>query len=176
MFHDRPVSGLRLGSMPLTEKHPCLCCGQPTLDEQPPGTFAICPDCGWEDDPVQAVDPNTRGGANRQSLREARHDHQSRQAAACFPNLALLMGAYFHQDWILEAENEMGMVRLFLSMESESAGLGLRGELRLLAEDAWKEDELAGLFRHLGGCLIPTTDWRGWVSLVYSMTDNRLTR
>ncbi|WP_243295104.1 contact-dependent growth inhibition system immunity protein [Geothrix mesophila] len=176
MSHDRPVPGLRLGSMSLVEKHPCPCCGQPALDEQPPGTFAICPECAWEDDPVQAADPDARGGANRLSLREARHDHQSRHAAACFPNLALLMGAYFHQDWNLDAEDELGTVRLFFSMESESVGLGLREELRLLAEDAWKEDELAGLFRNLGGCLIPTTDWRGWVSLVYSVTDNHPTR
>jgi len=176
VFHDHPVPGLRLGSMSLIEKHPCPCCGHPALDEQPPGTFAICPVCNWEDDPAQAVDPDARGGANRQSLRGVRHHHQSRYAAACFPNLALLMGAYFHQDWNQEAGSETGTVRLFLSTESESVGLGLREEMRLLAEDAWKEDELAELFRNLGGCLIPTTDYRSWVSMVCSMTDNHLTR
>jgi len=157
-------------------KHHCPCCGHPTLDEQPPGTFAICPECGWEDDPVQAADPDARGGSNRLSLKEARHDHQSRHAAACFPNLALLMSAYFHQDWNLEAESETGTVRLFLSMESEATGPGLQTELRLLLEDAWREEELAGLFRNLDGCLIPTTDLRVWVSMVYAVTDNHLTR
>jgi len=176
VFHDHLGWGLRLASMPLVEKHPCPCCGHSTLDEQPPGTFAICRECGWEDDPVQAADPDAKGGANRQSLREARRDHQSRHAAACFPNLAQLMSAYFHQDWSLEAESETGVVRLFLAMESEAMARGLRDELRLLAVDAWTEDDLAGLIRNLGGCLIPTTDWRGWVSLVYSMTDNHLTR
>ena len=86
------------------------------------------------------------------------------------------MGAYFHQDWNLEAESETGVVRLFLAMEPEAMARGLRDELRLLTEDAWLEDDLAGLFRDLGGCLIPTTDWRGWVSLVCSMADNHLTR
>jgi hypothetical protein len=161
--------------MPPVEKYRCPCCGCPTLDEPPPGTFAICRECGWEDDPVQAADPDAGGGANLHSLREARHDYQSRHAAACFPNLAHLMNAYFHQDWDLDAEGEAGTVRLFLSMEPEAAGQGLREELRVLAEDAWAEDELVGLFRNLGGYLIPTTDWRGWVSLVCSVADDRLT-
>lgn len=161
--------------MPPVEKHPCPCCGHPTLDEQPPGTFAICPECDWEDDQVQAADPDARGGANRQSLREARHDYQSRHGAACFPNLAHLMGAYFHQDWDLEAEDEVGTVRLFFSMEPEAAVPGLHAELRLLLEDGWREEELAGLFRNLDGCLIPTSGWREWVSLVYAVADNHPT-
>ena len=49
----------------------CLCCGFRPLEEQPPGTFDICAVCGWEDDDVQARDPNFEGGANQSSLREA---------------------------------------------------------------------------------------------------------
>ncbi len=49
----------------------CPCCGFHTLDEQPPGTFEICDVCGWEDDDVQASDPDYSGGANVLSLREA---------------------------------------------------------------------------------------------------------
>jgi Cysteine-rich CPCC len=44
----------------------CRCCGYPTLDEEPPGTFAICAVCYWEDD------SGDHAGANRVSLAEAR--------------------------------------------------------------------------------------------------------
>ncbi|MBI4955819.1 MAG: hydrolase [Myxococcales bacterium] len=50
----------------------CPCCGCLTLDEAPPGTFAVCPVCDWEDDDVQCGDPSYRGGANGVSLDEAR--------------------------------------------------------------------------------------------------------
>jgi hypothetical protein len=52
--------------------YPCPCCEQNTLDEPPPGTFDICSRCGWEDDNVQFDDPDFRGGANAESLNEAR--------------------------------------------------------------------------------------------------------
>ena len=50
----------------------CPCCGYLTFDEEPPGTFEICPVCGWEDDEVQFRDPTYAGGANGVSLEEAR--------------------------------------------------------------------------------------------------------
>lgn len=50
----------------------CLCCGFLTLSEVPPGTYAICPVCYWEDDYAQGVDPTLSGGANVPSLRSAR--------------------------------------------------------------------------------------------------------
>ena len=55
------------------QKFQCLCCGYLTLEDQPPGTYEICPVCFWEDDPVQARDPLYTGGANRISLEQARH-------------------------------------------------------------------------------------------------------
>ena len=76
------MPGLRLGSMSLIEKQPCPCCGRPTLPELPSGTFAICSDCGWEDDPVQAAHPDYRGGANRESLNETRKAYRLRSGAA----------------------------------------------------------------------------------------------
>jgi hypothetical protein len=54
------------------DRYPCPCCGKPTLDEEPPGTWLICEECRWEDDPVQFADPDLRGGANPTSLNEAR--------------------------------------------------------------------------------------------------------
>lgn len=58
------------------DRYPCPCCGKPTLDEKPPGTWLICDICWWEDDPVQFENPEYRGGANGPSLNEARqHFH-----------------------------------------------------------------------------------------------------
>jgi anaerobic ribonucleoside-triphosphate reductase len=48
----------------------CLCCGYLTITEI--GGYEICPVCDWEDDPVQAEDPLYGGGANEESLSEAR--------------------------------------------------------------------------------------------------------
>lgn len=52
------------------EEFPCPCCGFLTFDE-PPGSYAICGVCGWEDDHVQLRFPNMSGGANKESLYEA---------------------------------------------------------------------------------------------------------
>ena len=48
----------------------CPCCGSPTLSQR--GAYELCDVCNWEDDPVQSADPEYAGGANRQSLNEAR--------------------------------------------------------------------------------------------------------
>ncbi|MEU0987837.1 CPCC family cysteine-rich protein [Streptomyces sp. NPDC005953] len=32
--------------------YPCPCCGR-LVHQSPPGSFQICPVCGWEDDLVQ---------------------------------------------------------------------------------------------------------------------------
>jgi hypothetical protein len=50
----------------------CPCCGYLTFGEKPPGTFEICPVCGWEDDNVQFHDPAYQSGANSVSLDQAR--------------------------------------------------------------------------------------------------------
>lgn len=59
------------------EKYPCPCCGELTLEETPPGSYEICPVCGWEDDFVQYECPDATGGANKMSLNEARKAYQS---------------------------------------------------------------------------------------------------
>ena len=53
-----------------TKLLPCLCCGAHVLHKH--GDYEICPRCGWEDDPVQATEPDFKGGANKLSLTEAR--------------------------------------------------------------------------------------------------------
>lgn len=52
-------------------RYACPCCNYLTLPDPPPGTFAICPVCRWEDDNIQFDDVNYRGGANKVSLSQA---------------------------------------------------------------------------------------------------------
>ncbi|MEZ5429151.1 MAG: CPCC family cysteine-rich protein [Pyrinomonadaceae bacterium] len=50
--------------------YPCPVCGYFVFDE-PPGSYAICPICFWEDDQIQLGYPLMAGGANSVSLFEA---------------------------------------------------------------------------------------------------------
>ena len=56
-------------------RYKCPCCSYLTLSEKPPGSFEICPVCGWEDDEIQYRDPTYKGGANSVSLEEARRNY-----------------------------------------------------------------------------------------------------
>ena len=49
---------------------PCPCCGSLVIGEA--GGYEICRICDWEDDPVQSADPDRGGGANRESLNQAK--------------------------------------------------------------------------------------------------------
>ncbi len=60
--------------------YPCPCCLYLTFDEEPPGTYEICPVCGWEDDEVQFNDPSFSGGANNVSLSNARANYKEFEA------------------------------------------------------------------------------------------------
>jgi hypothetical protein len=53
-------------------RFPCPCCNLLTLPEAPPGSFFVCPVCGWEDDNVQFKLPDLAVGANHVSLNQAR--------------------------------------------------------------------------------------------------------
>ncbi len=56
---------------------PCPCCSYLTLSEPISGAFEICPVCNWEDDDVQLNNIDYKGGANEESLREARHNYKT---------------------------------------------------------------------------------------------------
>ncbi len=58
----------------MNKGYPCACCGFLTMSDAEPGTFEICPICFWEDDRVQFNDIDFTGGANEESLRQARHN------------------------------------------------------------------------------------------------------
>jgi len=61
--------------------YPCPCCGYLTVSENTHGTFEICPVCNWEDDNVQFDHPDYQGGANEESLNEARQNYKKFGAA-----------------------------------------------------------------------------------------------
>lgn len=56
----------------MEQRYPCPCCGFLTLLQPPPGSYTLCPVCYWEDDSVQFADPDYEGGANSESLNQAR--------------------------------------------------------------------------------------------------------
>ena len=56
----------------MEQRYACPCCGFFTLPLPPPGSYALCPVCDWEDDGVQFADPDHEGGANAESLNQAR--------------------------------------------------------------------------------------------------------
>ena len=53
--------------------YPCPCCGYLTMSDEP-GSFDVCPVCNWEDDYVQYYNIDWEGGANKESLRQAREN------------------------------------------------------------------------------------------------------
>ena len=53
----------------------CPVCGKYTF-QSGPGSYEICPVCGWEDDKAQYKDPNLKGGANRLSLKEYKERYE----------------------------------------------------------------------------------------------------
>lgn len=55
---------------PVDQLFPCPVCGSHTIGD--PGTYEICDVCGWEDDPVQSADAGYAGGANVESLNDAK--------------------------------------------------------------------------------------------------------
>ena len=67
---DKVISTL---SRVLTFK--CPVCGKYTF-QSGPGSYEICPVCGWENDKAQYKDPNLKGGANRLSLKEYKKQYE----------------------------------------------------------------------------------------------------
>ena len=56
-------------------KHTCAVCGADMILED----SVVCDICYWEADSVQEDDPDYRGGANKESLNEARAEWKAKQ-------------------------------------------------------------------------------------------------
>jgi hypothetical protein len=56
----------------MKKKVQCPVCRALVFDKNEfPGSYEICPDCGWEDDELQYFDADYEGGANDVSLNQA---------------------------------------------------------------------------------------------------------
>lgn len=53
----------------------CPVCGKYTF-QSGPGSYEICPICGWENDKAQYKDPTLKGGSNRLSLKEYKKQYE----------------------------------------------------------------------------------------------------
>lgn len=58
-------------------KHKCPVCDNLTIKN--PGSFELCPICNWEDDNIQRKKPDFEGGANEESLNQAREAYQKKR-------------------------------------------------------------------------------------------------
>ncbi len=48
-------------------KMACPCCGKTSVAD-----YEVCDNCNWENDPIQRKHPDLAGGANKQSLKQAK--------------------------------------------------------------------------------------------------------
>lgn len=72
----------------MKKKYLCPCCKKYEFVNGP-GSYEICPVCSWEDDKVQADNPDYKGGANKLSLNECIKKFNS--VIAVFLMLAMLL-------------------------------------------------------------------------------------
>ena len=63
----------------MEEKIKCPVCGQYTFEER--DDYDVCEVCFWENDDLQLKNPDMRGGANKESLNEARAAWKAKHAA-----------------------------------------------------------------------------------------------
>lgn len=55
--------------------HKCPVCQKHTFKEW--NSYDVCPECGWEDDSMQEVEPDDDVGANMMSLNEYKAKYES---------------------------------------------------------------------------------------------------
>ena len=79
----------------VTAQFPCPSCGF-LVYRRRPGSYEICPVCGWHDDAVQLEAPGYAGGANHESL----HAYQRRVALRHAPvGVDVMRGYRRAPDW-----------------------------------------------------------------------------
>jgi CdiI immunity protein len=87
-----------------------------------------------------------------------------------------LAQAYFHQDYDLEAQTPLGVVRLFREGEPEDAISELKAEIRTILNSPMTDQEIYDLWvRQYGASYDPTSDgegYRSWFTKVLSELDD----
>ena len=86
--------------------------------------YEICPECNWENDPHQLDNPDMRGGANRESLNEARTLYASRKKVNHDYH------DYYVRVIIEIRDNKSSSIRYDLNMLTKELGVWINGEWR----------------------------------------------
>ena len=71
-------------------------------------------------------------------------------ARETFPNLRQFLGGYFHQDWMHDASDPDGVIKLFVGDSKKDALAGVRSELTKLLNQERSDAELQALLTELG--------------------------
>ena len=64
----------------MSNEHNCPVCDKHTFSCH--DSFEVCPICGWEDDELQCDEPDYEGGANTESLNQAKDEWNKHQKTA----------------------------------------------------------------------------------------------
>jgi hypothetical protein len=71
-------------------------------------------------------------------------------AREAFPILRQFLGGYFHQDWMHDAPDTEGVIKLFVDGSPKEALAGVRSELTKLLNQERSDAELQALLTQLG--------------------------
>ncbi|HCC23502.1 TPA: hydrolase [Candidatus Falkowbacteria bacterium] len=61
----------------MSKRYQCKCCENYVYNENPEGSWSICPVCNWEVDDVQERGSDFSGGANKMSLNQAKQNYKN---------------------------------------------------------------------------------------------------
>ena len=75
-----------------------------------------------------------------------------------FPKLAQFLGAYFHQDWTLEASSSTEVIANYVKRAAAPTRAVLAEEVKTLRAENLKEPQLAKRLAELGACLEPKAE------------------
>jgi hypothetical protein len=85
-----------------------------------------------------------------------------------YPQLTHLAGAYFHQDYDLDAPTAADIIRDFAHGEGDGARRGLAAEITAILDSAMTSDQIGNLWiKTLGASYEPDRDglsYRGWLT------------
>jgi len=88
-----------------------------------------------------------------------------------YPNLYLLMGAYFHQDWLMEASSAPEVISNFVRKEPNEVLRGLVDELDYLLAGDQDELKLRRVIDAAGGAFDPIAEGVSLAQWLVSVRD-----